>query len=121
MKTNYLSFLPIIGWTLLIIYLSSGPGVQVPFDWGDLVGIDKVGHLVFYAIHTFLLAWTMDRNGWIEKGNNKYWYSFLASAVLGIAMEIMQGVFYPNRYFEILDIFANIIGSFIGMTLFKKL
>ena len=121
MKANYLSFLPIIGWTLLIIYLSSGPGVQLPFDWKDIFGIDKVGHLVFYAIHTFLLIWTLQQNGLIKTGNKKYWYSFFASAILGIAMEIMQGAFYPNRYFDILDIFANIIGSFLGMTLFKRL
>jgi len=120
-KTNYLSFLPIIGWTLLIIYLSSGPGVQLPFTWTDVIGIDKVGHLVFYGVHTFLLIWTLGQNGWLEEGSRKYWYSFLASTILGITMEIMQGAFYPNRYFEILDIFANIIGSFIGMNLFKKL
>ena len=121
MIKNYLSYLPIICWTLLIIYLSSGPGVQLPFDWKDLIGIDKVGHLVFYAIHTFILAWTLRRNEWLKKGNKQYWYAFFASTCLGIAMEMMQGAFYPNRYFDILDIFANIIGSFIGMTIFKKI
>lgn len=120
-KKKYLSFFAIICWTLLIIYLSSGPGAQLPLDWGDIIGIDKLGHLVFYGIHTFLLAWALKENELLVPGKEKYIYVFLTSAVLGIAMEIMQGAFYPNRYFEFLDIFANIIGSFLGMTIFKRL
>jgi VanZ family protein len=37
----------------------------------------------------------------------------------GVLMEIMQFAFFKGRYFEVLDIIANIIGSFTGLFVFK--
>jgi len=113
-------YIPIIFWTGLIIHLSTGPGVQVPFDWGDVVGIDKIAHLVFYGIHTGLLIWTFNDFQWTTAQSKWLISAFCISTLLGIAMEIVQYSFYPNRYFEIFDIIANIIGSLIGAILFRK-
>ena len=45
---------------------------------------------------------------------------FLACTIYGILMEGMQYAFFPGRYFEVLDIIANIIGAIIGLIFFQK-
>ena len=42
------------------------------------------------------------------------------SIIYGIGMEVIQYTFFPGRFFEIPDIIANIIGSFLGLYLFKR-
>jgi len=117
-KRVYLTYLPILIWTLIILKLSTGPGVQIPFTWDDIVGIDKLGHLFFYLVHTILLYWTFEKQSIFKTRKQRTWWSFLLSTTLGILLEIVQFSFYPNRYFEILDIIANIIGSYLGTRLF---
>ena len=113
-------YIPLLFWTGLIIHLSTGPGVQIPFNWGNVIGIDKIAHLLFYGIHTGLLIWTLNNFQWVAAPNKWLIIAFCLSALLGIAMEIVQYSFYPNRYFEIFDIIANIIGSLIGTIFFRK-
>ena len=81
--------------------------------------MDKVGHLVFYGILTFLIAYGFYKvkNQFINK--KMLFNALIISAVYGISMEIMQYSFFPNRYFEILDIIANISGSIVGILFFK--
>lgn len=111
-------YLPVAIWTLIIIHLSTGPGVQIPFTWENIIGIDKLGHLFFYLVHTILLYWAFEKLGVFNSSQKRKWISFLLSAILGISLEVVQFSFYPNRYFEILDIIANIIGSYLGTRLF---
>jgi len=105
-------------WSMIIIGLSTGPGVQIPFSWNNIIGIDKLGHLFFYLVQTILLYWAFEKQGLFETKQQRRWISFLLCTALGIILEIVQFSFYPNRYFEILDIIANIIGSYIGIHLF---
>ena len=101
--------------TLAIIYLSGNPGISVPPEMQDLIGIDKLAHLLVYAIHTYALRWA-----WKPQSKWHPIWALVLSGILGIAMEVMQYLFFPNRYFEVLDIMANIIGSFTGYFLFVK-
>lgn len=117
-KKGWLIYLPLVLWTLIILHLSTGPGVQIPFTWENLIGIDKLGHLFFYLVHTILLYWAFEQHGVFNSPQQRKWISFLLSAILGISLEVVQYSFYPNRYFEILDIIANIIGSYLGITIF---
>jgi len=41
--------------------------------------------------------------------------AILLSSVYGIGIEFVQYAFFPNRFFEVLDIIANIIGSISGV------
>lgn len=112
------AYLPVLIWTLIIIKLSTGPGVQIPFTWNNIIGIDKFGHLFFYLMHTILLYWAFEKQVIFKTQQHRKWISLLLSTILGISLEIVQFSFYPNRYFEILDIIANIIGSYLGSHLF---
>ncbi|MEL6862923.1 MAG: VanZ family protein [Bacteroidota bacterium] len=113
--------LPAVGWSVLILILSTGPGVSVPFSWMDIFSPDKIGHLVVYAVQVILLLWGCRR--WKAEGaiGQKVIIAILFFSIsFGIAMEGLQWGFFPNRYFEVLDIIANIIGSFTGLFIFRK-
>ncbi|MEM1120399.1 MAG: VanZ family protein [Bacteroidota bacterium] len=111
-------FIPAIIWGTLILYLSAGPSVQMPPSWWDFIAIDKVGHLVFYGIFTCLLVFGFHKkNQGIQK--NTLLKSLIISSFYGIGMEIMQYSLFPNRYFEVLDIIANISGSLLGLLFFR--
>jgi len=83
-----------------------------PFDFFQS---DKVLHIVAYGI---LSVWV----GYIlrAESNEKWWILALVLAVFfGTLMEILQFSLFTGRYFEILDIIANIIGSLIGVLLIR--
>ncbi|MCB0621884.1 MAG: VanZ family protein [Saprospiraceae bacterium] len=107
--------LPALLWSGVIAWLSTGPGVSVPEDWRDLLAWDKLGHLTAYGIQTWLLLW-----GTHKIGIDRPLGVVAASAIFGIAMETIQFAFFPNRYFEVLDIIANIIGSLLAFWIFRN-
>jgi len=116
---NLTFFFPAIIWSLITLYLSSGASIQLPPSFWDFLAIDKVGHFVFYGILTFLIAYGFYKiqNQFISK--KMLFISLIISSVYGICLEIMQYSLFPNRYFEILDIIANISGSIVGILFFK--
>ena len=53
---KYLPFAPAVAWGIFIFILSTLPGKDLPkFDWGDLLSVDKLVHLIFYATLTWLI------------------------------------------------------------------
>ena len=102
-------------WTCITIWLSliSARTASSLNIW-DFVGFDKVAHLVFYAIFCFL--WSM---GLRQKSNLKI-IPIIFSISFGVLMEFCQFYLSNGRSFELYDILANIIGSFLGVILFKK-
>ena len=113
-----LRFIPSIVWALLILYLSSVTGLNLLESLRDIFSIDKIGHFGIYGIFTFLLLKAFHPSSSVWKKNGVYW-ALIISIVYGISMEVMQYTFFPGRYFENLDIIANIIGSFTGLLFFK--
>lgn len=104
-----------IAWTILTLYLSLISARSASkFDLLDFVGFDKLAHLSFYTIFSFL--WAMSLR---DTNTNKNFVLFF-SVSFGILMEICQFYLFNGRSFELYDILANIIGSFLGVILFKK-
>lgn len=103
-------------WTFLLMYLSliSARQAAILQVW-DIFGIDKIGHLSFYASLTFL--WSMALR---SKKISNYFVLFF-SICFGVLMEICQLYLFNGRSFEVYDIIANIVGSFVGLILFKNL
>ena len=112
------NYIPAFIWASIIFWLSAGPGVSLPESWSDFFAPDKVGHMIFYMILSILLLWGNQSR---EKSWNKRNAFILVTicAFYGLLLEIMQYAFFPSRYFEVLDIIANIIGSFTGLYLYK--
>ncbi len=113
-----LKFIPSIIWALLILYLSSVTGLNLPESLLDIFSIDKIGHFGIYGIFTVLLLYGFHQASSIWKKKGVYW-AMIISILYGIGMEVMQYTFFPGRYFENLDIIANIIGSFTGLLFYK--
>lgn len=97
-------------WTLLIIYLSvtSIPTIVIP----TLIGIDKIGHIVFYGLQTFWGYLSLE-NDFRPLSNNKNWVKIFVSAIfalfLGLVLELYQSTL-AHRVFDYYDLLANIIG-----------
>ena len=111
-------WLPPVIWGLMIIVLSLMPaGGGNTFLFG-IPHIDKLAHFGIYAVWTFLICLSLDRN---TKGSLKKigWIAFLTGAVLGILLELGQYAMTFGRSYEIGDIIANTIGSLAGVLVRK--
>lgn len=114
-KRQY-SLLLTIAWLLIIFILSVAPANPTPkkmASWFSFQNIDKLGHFLAYSLLAFLLIRTIVMNIWSYK--QAVIYSLLLTITYGLAMEVIQGAFLPNRYFEMFDILANIMGSLMGV------
>lgn len=96
------------------MFLSITPGKELPEV--NLWEIDKVVHVVVYAILGFLLSLAFFRqSGDATKRLNSSLKALFIGALYGILIEVIQGNFIPDRYFDKFDILANIIGSLAGL------
>lgn len=86
----------------------------------DFISLDKVGHLVFYGILCMLILAALTQNRTLPLVKKWSIIALGISIIYGIGMEVIQYTFFPGRFFEIPDIIANIIGSFLGLYLFKR-
>jgi len=111
LRYNFLS----IFWFALILVLSFLPGKDLPE-----VGIfqfDKFIHAIFY-----LLLFVFTFVGWKKQSHFKMLhtvsglYMFVLCAIFGGLIEVAQGLFTTDRYFDIYDMLANSIGAFAGFT-----
>lgn len=106
-------------WTIFILVVSLMPKEAMPkSNWMDFANFDKLSHLVSYAIFVFLWSKLLSVKVGRVKGAR---IAFYVSIALGVLMEFLQWQMNSGRYFEILDIIANIIGSIIGLTAFYKI
>jgi len=123
MSTNrsFKVFIPAVLWAILIVGLSSMPGVSLP-DM-NLFEPDKFAHAAVYAVFTgFILRGYYLQNGktavkWVPQVLT----AFFIAAGWGFLMELMQDRFFPGRMFEIADEIANIFGTILSIGIFKLL
>lgn len=80
----------------------------------DFIGIDKVGHIFFYTLLSYLWLRIYHKNQ-----QQIFLVNFLCST-FGFFIEILQFYLSNGRSFEIADIGANITGVFVGYFLFNK-
>ncbi|MGH1436835.1 MAG: VanZ family protein [Lewinella sp.] len=103
-------------WAVVIFYLSTMPGPQLPrIDW--LMTPDKFGHAAVYGILAMGIFFSI--KSCYTNSKTVYRWSFLLASGYGAAMELIQFSFFPDRYFELWDIVANIIGAFVALWLLK--
>jgi len=98
----------------IVFILSVVSGKNLPSV--AIVGIDKVAHIICYALLSFLWMGVLLNTSLTR--SKAIFYAIFISAVYGIVMEMIQYGFFPHRSFEVPDIIANIIGSFIGTTFY---
>ena len=108
-------------WGLLIIVLSIMPVSNLsPNSFYDFVEFDKLVHLFLYSIFTFLLMTGLSKQFTYPKLRyNRTLYALLIAVIYGLAMEGLQELFFVERFFEMSDVIANLLGTFVGGAVFK--
>lgn len=112
------SYLPAFIWALVITYLSTQGGLNLPQSIWDLVAADKFGHAFVYGVLVILFLIGNNKQG-IKQSVINVSLVVIACILFGILLEFIQLWFYPNRFFETLDIIANIIGCILGYIVYK--
>jgi len=112
-----------LSWLTTIGVLSFMPGDKLPEIKFTLFEIDKIVHFVLYFILVILMSFSfLENNSTKNEPFLKRIVLIIATGILiGSFIEIIQGSFIPNRAFDIFDIVANSIGTFIGMIFFVKI
>jgi len=110
--TDYIKLVPAIVIAVLIFYFSSLPNPLPPGPPGSpsLIDINIILHMCEFAGLSFFVAY-----GYFHKFNMKFVISF--TVIYAIVDEIHQ-YFVPNRYFDLFDVFIDIIGVVIGFLVF---
>lgn len=111
-------YIPSIICGIFIFLLSVTSGANFPETFKDLMSMDKIGHAVAYGTQAFLVFWAFQKN----KGYLSFLQIISLAALVafyGFLLEIIQYYFFPGRYFEVLDILANIMGIVIILLIFK--
>lgn len=104
-----------LAWASFILILSTvGIGVNLPTTLSDVISWDKLVHAIVYAVLSFFLYKAC--RFYFSK-RKAIIYAWLIAVSYGLLMEIVQYSFFPNRYFELFDIFANIVGATINSLL----
>ncbi len=113
-------YIPSIICGILIFWLSVTSGNNFPESLKDLFSLDKAAHAIAYGMQVSLLFIGIYKS----TGQLNFKQMILSSvgvACYGFSMEIIQYYFFPHRYFEVLDILANIMGIVIAHLIFKQL
>ncbi|MCB9308671.1 MAG: VanZ family protein [Lewinellaceae bacterium] len=102
-------------WTIILLFLSLLSSQQASKLSIDLIGFDKLAHLIFYCILCF--SWMMA----LVPFKYKHFVIFTAIVTLGIMVEFAQLRMGKGRSYEYYDMLANTAGTLMGIYLFGKL
>lgn len=114
------NLLPAIIWAIIVGVFCGMPVGNMPDApiW-QLLGFDKIGHGLFFAILTYLLAL-----GFKREINKRFLYrhgikaAFVIAGAYGALLEIFQYSVVTSRTIEMADITADIFGSLSGILVF---
>jgi VanZ family protein len=120
MKNIRFPYAPAIAWGIFIFVLSVWPGKDFPAlpDWSDLLSLDKIVHMTFYGMLTWLISW-----GKLKRTEGVVSLTFILLAAvfssgMGWFLEWFQGAYCQDRMSDVMDGVANTIGAVIGLLAF---
>ncbi|WP_405240429.1 VanZ family protein [Lentisalinibacter orientalis] len=106
--------------TLLLLVLSLIPGRAEPGDsvfvWAVAMtptALQKLMHLLLYALLAFLWAWTLEA---LESVRVRFAVAAVLAASFGAAMELAQ-TYVPGRFGTLADVLLNGAGALLGLLL----
>ena len=106
----------IILWSAFLIWASTASGLPLPDLSVRQITLDKAAHAGAYFILALLIMGAAKRL--TENKKTAAIAGAAISSAYGLAMELLQFSFFPNRNFEVYDIIANIIGSLFAILAF---
>jgi VanZ family protein len=110
---KYLLFLLALFWTGVIAYFCLVQSSDIPTI--DIPNLDKCIHSFFHFVFTFVWYLFFMKQLQIVKPIQLLLYSFLLSFVFGLAIELFQETFTTTRHADVLDVAANLTGSFLAV------
>jgi len=117
-RRNVAGFLPAVIWAIVVTILSLTSVSIVPkFVWSDLIGIDKLGHMVFYCILALLVFYGFIRHH--QRFRHVVLWTVTLCSGFGVLMEVLQLCMRAGRQFEFLDILADVIGVLFAYCIFN--
>ena len=109
------SYLPAIVWAVLILAVSSIPGLSTPGLGFSMA--DKIVHFAEYFILGYLTARAI--SAFNKEPLKIFWMSSAITSGYGILDEFHQ-LLIPGRTAEGLDMIADILGSILAAALFAR-
>lgn len=110
-------------WILFILLLCGLPGNDFPdLSFWSLLSFDKAAHAFVFAVLVVVLT-----VGFIKQYRFRWLrfraleFSFGFAIFYSALTEYLQGVIFLNRSADIMDFTANIIGSLLGVLMFKMI
>ncbi len=110
-RDRLIRWAPTLLWMLLIFVGSARPGRPHPFTEG---GLDKLGHLLAYAILAVLSYRCLSRSRKARPLFSHAWRAGLFSALYGLLTELYQ-ISVPGRDFQWSDVAANCLGIALAL------
>ena len=101
-------------WTIFIFILMAIPGNMLPREDKTFIpNLDKLVHAILFG--SFVFLWSFYYTAKKNMVSVRRYNSLLIIACLyGIATELMQKYFIPNRDFSLFDIAADMTGALAG-------
>ena len=109
--------LPLVIWTLLILWLSL---MSSPPSAPGILGWDKLQHFLAYGLLALLIARVTEL---IPAGCNRraWWQAWLAAVLFGLLLECLQWAMHSGRAAEWSDLAADALGAFVACVIFRQL
>ncbi len=114
-----LYYLPAMGWIVLILFLCTLPGSQIPkISFLDKLHVDKVVHFILFGGTVILLAYgSFKQNGGLSALG--LLSIVLVVSLYGLAIEFIQKYLVMNRSFDMMDVLADATGAAVGALIFR--
>ncbi len=112
-KTYFLALV----WLAVITILSVIPGIQLPEF--NLFSADKLAHAFVYCVLVVVILHGHRKQNGGFSGKKSVAGAFLFATFYGVAMEFVQGTFFPGRFCEFDDMIANAFGALVGTLIFS--
>ena len=113
------SYAPALAWGIFVFVLSVLPGKDFPSipNWGSLLSLDKIVHMVFYGSLTWLILRGKDKDFKAVSLNFAIGAAVFCS-LYGWFLEWVQGAYCEDRMSDVMDGIANTIGAALSLLVF---
>lgn len=111
-------FIPGIAWFFLVLILICIPGYDFPKvdSWLIEINFDKFVHVGLFAVLAYLFMYPFAKSSLLPKEKWHYLIKIaVATAVWGLATELIQKFFIPGRSFNLTDWAADAFGAVIAL------
>lgn len=114
---------PSLTWTCVILFLYAIPGSSLPSArLYEFLPLDKVAHFFVFLGYVLMLNVGIAKQIGLDSICRKASvYALLVSVGVGVFLELIQGTVFVERTTDFIDLLINVLGSLVGIVIFKML